>query len=339
MLSSRMALPHATPWSAGSSRQRPVLRSSLPQSLGVMASQSPAASTVSGVAFGVAAAVTGAVTGYAVFKLFGSPLSREESRAREVVEALVEQAKYIGVIRSEFDRASTQIRKLMDFQFAGEAAYRQYADEVRSGLEVVAEHLKETSWTASIVAQKVGCAEHRDELSFAAKWHRVPVTEAYELIRQRVSQAPECPRYAWKFAKGDPLGVLDEARMHASEGSQVVGPNRVRLLELAKKFGVLLRNEWAMDPECATELVYNMTREWTEEKRQSVREWKGVRERFVRDLVQNRVFDDVSDADPKFEHFLGEWERTLQPESKGWPLSPAFEEFQSPEESSQSQSA
>ena len=102
-----------------------------------------------------------------------------------------------------------------------------------------------------------------------------------------------------------------------------------------------MRNEWAMNPEYATKLVYDITREWTEEKRQSVQQWSRVREQFLRELVENQVFDHVSDADADFEHFLGEWEQTLQPEYKGWPVMPAFEEFKNPadEQAQSSQSA
>ena len=64
---------------------------------------------------------------------------------------------------------------------------------------------------------------------------------------------------------------------------------------------------------------------------------------LIEELARNQVWDHVSDSDAQFEHFVGVWEQRLQPESGGWPVAPAFEEFKNPAdeqaESSQSQSA
>ena len=106
-----------------------------------------------------------------------------------------------------------------------------------------------------------------------------------------------------------------------------VGVHRLRLYNLARKWGVQWRNEWALDREVSTEATLEVSDAWSTEKKESIMTFGLLRSEFITDLALNECFDGAGDESESFKQFLDRWESIMGPEKKNWPVALAFEKF------------
>ena len=255
----------------------------------------------------------------------------QDRRMHQVLDEVTQQSKSLEVLASQFKEVKNQFTEWTRHQAESEARNANRAEALRDALDGVKYNMSEASFTADVIAGKVRCAENRQELGWIAEWHGgaqpLPLCEAYEVQRHRVCTPPQAPAYAsGKFKKGDPLGVLDEARL--LKEATPVGVLRLRLLGLATKWGVQWRNEWAMNPKYATKSTSAISAQWSPEKQASIAEFSTLREDFIAELAANEVFDFQKDDSKSFADFLDKWESKLGPEKDGWPTALAFEKFE-----------
>ena len=250
-----------------------------------------------------------------------------DRRIPQIMAEVAQTSKSLETLSKQFQDIKSAVTTWAEKQAASESEHAARAEALRDALSGVSENMSNAEFTLDVIKGKVSCAEVRETLQWIAEWHGgdqpLPLAEAYELQRRRLETTPKSPAYAGsRFRKGEPLGVLDEARLMKQESP--VGDLKLRLFAVSAKFSVQVRNQWALDRECAQPETLAKSARFSDEKKRSIAEWTKRREDFVAELAANDVFDRKNDDCPVFAEFVKKWESTLNAD----PKDPAFEKFE-----------